>query len=297
MKSIALVSVLALTAELPACCGAPSPCCSGGSYATEAPLAAAPVAPSAGVLEAPAPASPPSLAGASRPSDRPEALHARWMDAVTSKDPVKVLALLDRESLSRIRKEIGVWRSQPLADAAFRELTGSKDNPTNLDLDEVVRRLVAAELGADRIPAPGPVCFAQAGADTERGFVGHECSREDSARLPVHREDGLWKIVAPNPRFDRANRPHLGFGGRDPLAETGGPEAGSNASKAFRPTHRVVRKESFYRDGPQQARPPDGSLSIGDEVQHLADAGSYVRIRLRDGTEASVPVGSIAPIQ
>jgi hypothetical protein len=40
-------------------------------------------------------------------------------------------------------------------------------------------------------------------------------------------------------------------------------------------THRISADTEYYRDGPQQARPPDGTLAAGTTVRLVRDAGSY----------------------
>lgn len=54
------------------------------------------------------------------------------------------------------------------------------------------------------------------------------------------------------------------------------------------PTHVVLRETEYYLSGPQQARPPDGTLAAGTRVTLLRDAGSYCLVRTDQGLEAYV---------
>jgi hypothetical protein len=58
-------------------------------------------------------------------------------------------------------------------------------------------------------------------------------------------------------------------------------------------THLVATDTEYYLSGPQQARPPDGTLPAGTKVTLLEEAGSYCRIRSEGGIEAYVSTGSL----
>jgi hypothetical protein len=62
-------------------------------------------------------------------------------------------------------------------------------------------------------------------------------------------------------------------------------------------THELTVDTAYYSGGPQQARPPDGTLKAGIKVEVIEDAGSYCRVRSEDGTEAYVDVGSLREIE
>lgn len=61
-------------------------------------------------------------------------------------------------------------------------------------------------------------------------------------------------------------------------------------------THQVTTDTEYYKDGPQQARPADGTLTVGTKVVVLQEAGSYVLVRTADGIEAYIATDSIAPL-
>lgn len=62
-------------------------------------------------------------------------------------------------------------------------------------------------------------------------------------------------------------------------------------------THVVAHETPFYLDGPQQARPPDGTLAIGTRVALAREAGSYAQVVLPDGRRAYVEAGSLKPLR
>lgn len=64
-----------------------------------------------------------------------------------------------------------------------------------------------------------------------------------------------------------------------------------------KPTHVVQRDAEYYLTGPQQARPPDGTLPAGSRVTLLRDAGSYCLVRSAEGVEAYVATDVLKPIQ
>jgi hypothetical protein len=62
-------------------------------------------------------------------------------------------------------------------------------------------------------------------------------------------------------------------------------------------THVVAADTEFYLWGPQQAGPPEGTLSAGTKVPLLEEAGSYCRVRSEDGFEAYVSTDSLRPLE
>ncbi len=53
-------------------------------------------------------------------------------------------------------------------------------------------------------------------------------------------------------------------------------------------TYQVVTRTPYYKDGPQQMRPPDGQLEPGTWVRVIQEAGSYVLIETQQGLRAYV---------
>jgi hypothetical protein len=62
-------------------------------------------------------------------------------------------------------------------------------------------------------------------------------------------------------------------------------------------THSVVLETPFYLDGPQQARPADGTLPSGARVTLVSAAGSYAQVVLPDGRRAYVAADSLKPLR
>jgi hypothetical protein len=57
--------------------------------------------------------------------------------------------------------------------------------------------------------------------------------------------------------------------------------------------HALAANTEYYLDGPQQARPPDGTLKAGTKVMVIEDAGSYCRVRSEDGIVAFIAADAI----
>lgn len=51
----------------------------------------------------------------------------------------------------------------------------------------------------------------------------------------------------------------------------------------------------YYRNGPQQAMPPDGTFEAGTPVEVIQGAGSYSLVRAQDGRQGYVSTDAIAP--
>lgn len=68
----------------------------------------------------------------------------------------------------------------------------------------------------------------------------------------------------------------------------------SPATAAF--TYVVVADTPYYTAGPQQARPPDGTLKAQTKVRVLRDAGSYCQIESETGVTAYVSTGALTKL-
>jgi hypothetical protein len=62
-------------------------------------------------------------------------------------------------------------------------------------------------------------------------------------------------------------------------------------------THRVAADTEYYRDGPQQARPPDGTLPAGTLVRLVSSAGSYSLVETSDRLQVYVASDSLQPLK
>ncbi len=71
-------------------------------------------------------------------------------------------------------------------------------------------------------------------------------------------------------------------------------QTSTTAADAF--THVVTSETPYYLDGPQQGRPPDGTLATGTKVKLLEEAGSYVRVETETGVTAFVAADAIQSI-
>ena len=58
-------------------------------------------------------------------------------------------------------------------------------------------------------------------------------------------------------------------------------------------THEIVGNTTYYLDGPQQGRNPDGTFAIGTRVKLIRDAGSYAQVESESGVIAFVSVSSL----
>ena len=61
-------------------------------------------------------------------------------------------------------------------------------------------------------------------------------------------------------------------------------------------THTITIDTEYYTDGPQQARPPDGTMKAGTKVTLVQEAGSYCRVKSEDGIEGYVVVDSLKAV-
>ena len=62
-------------------------------------------------------------------------------------------------------------------------------------------------------------------------------------------------------------------------------------------THVMSSEETYYLDGPQQMRPPDGKFKAGTKVELVQEAGSYSVVVSEDGIRAYVSTGALKPIE
>jgi hypothetical protein len=62
-------------------------------------------------------------------------------------------------------------------------------------------------------------------------------------------------------------------------------------------THTVTADTEYYLDGPQQARPPDGTLSAGTAVRLVSEAGSYSLVETPDHMQVYVATDSLRPLR
>ena len=74
--------------------------------------------------------------------------------------------------------------------------------------------------------------------------------------------------------------PKLLAPGHAPAAETSFPDV-------------ITSSTAYYTGGPQQGRPPDGTLAEGTRIRVIADAGSYSVVQTADGIHAYVSTGAI----
>ena len=92
----------------------------------------------------------------------------------------------------------------------------------------------------------------------------------------------------------------LALAGCAPNGSSGGSPGGAakmaptvTAKKA---TAYVVTVDSpYYKNGPAQPMPPDGTFRKGTEVTVIKSLGSYDLVQAKDGTKAYVAKASLAP--
>lgn len=61
-------------------------------------------------------------------------------------------------------------------------------------------------------------------------------------------------------------------------------------------THVIESDAEYYKVGPQQAQPPDGTFKSGTKITVVEESGSYSLVRSADGTEGYVASGAIRKI-
>jgi hypothetical protein len=62
-------------------------------------------------------------------------------------------------------------------------------------------------------------------------------------------------------------------------------------------THTVTVDTEYYRDGPQQSRPPDGTLAAGALVRMVSESGSYSLVETSDRLRVYVASDSLQPLK
>lgn len=84
------------------------------------------------------------------------------------------------------------------------------------------------------------------------------------------------------------------------LPGSGGKDGGGTKGSATRPTpsftHEITDSAEYYKDGPQQARPPDGTFKPGTKVTLVRRAGSYWLVRSERGIVAYVASEAVKEI-
>ena len=62
-------------------------------------------------------------------------------------------------------------------------------------------------------------------------------------------------------------------------------------------SHTVTVDTEYYRDGPQQARPADGTLAAGMMVRLVSESGSYSLVETSDRMQVYVASDSLQPLR
>jgi hypothetical protein len=62
-------------------------------------------------------------------------------------------------------------------------------------------------------------------------------------------------------------------------------------------TYTVTVDTEYYRDGPQQARPADGTLAAGTKVRLVSESGSYSLVETSDRMQVYVASDSLQPLK
>ena len=61
-------------------------------------------------------------------------------------------------------------------------------------------------------------------------------------------------------------------------------------------THIITADTPYYLNGPQQARPSDGTLKAGTQITVVENQGSYSVVRTKDGIKAHVASNTFKPL-
>ena len=75
------------------------------------------------------------------------------------------------------------------------------------------------------------------------------------------------------------------------------PEIAPSDKPEVKVTHVINSEETYYLDGPQQMRPPDGKFKAGTKVKLVEEAGSYSVVVSEDRIRAYVSTGALKPIE
>ena len=60
--------------------------------------------------------------------------------------------------------------------------------------------------------------------------------------------------------------------------------------------HSVIHETPYFKIGPQQALPPDGSFKVGTKIRIIKEAGSYSWVESADGIKAFIATNDIEMI-
>ena len=61
-------------------------------------------------------------------------------------------------------------------------------------------------------------------------------------------------------------------------------------------THVITQDSEYYKNGPQQMTPPDGTFTAGTKVRLLSEAGSYSQVEAENGIVAYVAADNLKPL-
>jgi hypothetical protein len=77
---------------------------------------------------------------------------------------------------------------------------------------------------------------------------------------------------------------------------TGCSQPQNPGDSAQKMSHVITADTPYYLNGPQQARPPDGTLRAGTQITIVESQGSYSVVRTKDGMKAHVASDSFKPL-
>jgi len=83
----------------------------------------------------------------------------------------------------------------------------------------------------------------------------------------------------------------------DQPADSSNPEIVPAEKNVVKVTHVIRSEETYYLDGPQQMRPPDGKFKAGTKVELVEEAGSYSVVVSEDGIKAYISTGALKSIE
>ena len=117
------------------------------------------------------------------------------------------------------------------------------------------------------------------------GFYG--CNHEEPANTPA--SPGAAEETDQQDNTDQATA--------DQADDSTNPEIVPPKKNDVKVTHVINSEETYYLDGPQQMRPPDGKFKAGTKVELVQEAGSYSVVVSEDGIRAYVSTGALKPIE
>lgn len=68
------------------------------------------------------------------------------------------------------------------------------------------------------------------------------------------------------------------------------------SSGVFVATHKVSAETALYVDGPQQGRPPDGTVRAGRLVHRIETSGSYTHIQMQNDQRGWISSDALEPL-